>query len=361
MEHTLVEDSAKTKVTPPKFKVSKGFAGWLKKAGGSLVFSARRLNKVYTVGLDANDEVAFFERTYPEPMGLHVQGTTLLLADKFRIWRFENAVKPNTQHPFDGFDGIFVAETMFRTGLQDIHDIGFLKNGMIAFASSRMNCVGGTSSSYGIVPLWKPYFIKDLKYEDHCHLNGLAIEDGTVKYITALSDTDTFEGWRNVRADGGILMDVKSGEIVLDGLSMPHAPRLHKGDLWLINSGTGEIGKVDFKKKAFIPKVTISGFARGLSFVNDSGIICSSKLRESVSFQDLPLENKLKKEKTEDQCGLYVFDVKTGKIEHSIVSDNDTLEEIFDVVFVPGVKRIMLSGFYDQLSEQMITVAPVLQ
>lgn len=346
-------------VRPPQFKVSAGFAGWLKEAGGSLVFTARRLGKVFTVGLDGADEIAFFERSYPDPTGLSVNNGTLFMADKFRIWRFENALTPNTEHPFDGFDGVYVPEMMYRTGNQDCHEIGLLKNGMIAFASTRMNCVGGCAASHSIAPLWKPSFIPELVYEDRCHLNGLAFEDGAVKYVTALSQTNSFEGWRDVRADGGVLIDVGTGEIMLGDLSMPHSPRLHGGALWLVNSGTGEIGTVDRVNNIFTARAHIPGFARGLVFVGDTAVTTTSKLRESVSFQDLPLEDKLKQAKLKDECGIFVFDTISGDIVHSITIENDTIEEIYDVAFVPGIKHMMIGGLHDDLSEQMITIVPL--
>ncbi|MDG1020254.1 MAG: DUF4915 domain-containing protein [Emcibacteraceae bacterium] len=101
----------------------------MKEANGSLVFTARRLGKVFTVGLDDKDEVVFFERSYPDPSGLSLHNNTLLMADKYRIWRFENSLTPNTQHPFDGFDALYIPEMMYRTGNHDTHEIGLLKNG----------------------------------------------------------------------------------------------------------------------------------------------------------------------------------------------------------------------------------------
>ena len=50
----------KVNVSPPKFNISGRFENWLKEANGSLVFTARRLGKVYTVGLDDKDKVVFF-------------------------------------------------------------------------------------------------------------------------------------------------------------------------------------------------------------------------------------------------------------------------------------------------------------
>ena len=49
---------------------------------------------------------------------------------------------------------------------------------------------------------------------------------------------------------------------------------------------------------------------------------------------------------------------RLGDILHSITVENETIEEIYDVAFVPGVKHMMISGLNDDLSEQMITIAP---
>ncbi len=64
-------------------------------------------------------------------------------------------------------------------------------------------------------------------------------------YVSAVSRSDVADGWRERRRDGGVVIDVASGEIVASGLSMPHSPRLYDGRLWLLNSGTGEFGTVD--------------------------------------------------------------------------------------------------------------------
>ena len=70
------------------------------------------------------------------------------------------------------------------------------------------------------------------------------MEAGKPRYVTAISASDTIDGWRDRRAEGGIVMDVQSGEIICRGLSMPHSPRVHAGELWVLNSGTGELGVI---------------------------------------------------------------------------------------------------------------------
>ena len=142
-----------------------------------------------------------------------------------------------------------------------------------------------------------------LAAEDRCHLNGLAMEDGVPRYVTAVSKSNTVDGWRDRRSDGGIVVDVRSGEIVIGGLSMPHSPRLHRGKLWVLNSGTGEIGWIErgssaegatFHVLAFCP-----GFVRGLAFHGKHAFVGLSKPRYD-RFEGLALDRKLAEARAAD-------------------------------------------------------------
>ena len=75
--------------------------------------------------------------------------------------------------------------------------------------------------------------------------------DGTPAYATAVSVSDVADGWRDRRADGGVLIEIATGEIVASGLSMPHSPRVYRDKVWLLNAGTGEFGQIDPKTGAF--------------------------------------------------------------------------------------------------------------
>ena len=131
------------------------------------------------------------------------------------------------------------------TGELDAHDVGLLADGRIVFVNTLYNCLATASDRHSFAPLWKPPFISKIVKEDRCHLNGLAMADGVPRYVTAVSKSDTIDGWRDRRADGGIVIDVRYRQGVIGGLSMPHSPRLYGGKLWVLNSGTGELGWVD--------------------------------------------------------------------------------------------------------------------
>jgi uncharacterized protein (TIGR03032 family) len=66
--------------------------------------------------------------------------------------------------------------------------------------------------------------------------------DGEARYVTAISQSDVIDGWRERRRDGGCVIDIKTNEIIAKGLSMPHSPRWYQGKLWLLKSGEGEFG-----------------------------------------------------------------------------------------------------------------------
>ena len=59
--------------------------------------------------------------------------------------------------------------------------------------------------------LYRPKSIQQFAPGDHCHLNGLAVREGKIRYVTALGEINEAGGWRKNKRDGGILIDVQIG------------------------------------------------------------------------------------------------------------------------------------------------------
>ena len=131
--------------------------------------------------------------------------------------------------------------------------------------NTRFSCLCTLDPDFSFVPRWRPPFITALAAEDRCHLNGLAIVDGRPGYVTALGETDDAGGWRADKPRGGCLLDVSTGESIGRGLSMPHSPRWHDGQLWMLESGTGRLVLVDPATGRWHGVVELPGFARGLA------------------------------------------------------------------------------------------------
>lgn len=119
--------------------------------------------------------------------------------------------------------------------------------------NTLFSCLATTSERDSFIPLWKPPFISTLSPEDRCHLNGLGFREGEPRYVTGFSQTNEKEGWRQKRQDGGFVMDIQTNDILVQGLSMPHSPRWHDGQLWILNSGSGEFGYIGLDTQTFQP------------------------------------------------------------------------------------------------------------
>jgi uncharacterized protein (TIGR03032 family) len=336
---------------------SRHFPEWLASTGGSLAFTTYQAGKLFLIGLQPDGRLAIFERSFPRCMGLGVSrdGQSLVLATEFQIQRFDNILAPG-QTAEGGVDALYAPHAAWVTGDLDVHDIGFGEDGRPVFVNTLFSCIAEVSDGHSFRPLWKPGFISRLAAEDRCHLNGMAMADGRPTYATAVSRSDAADGWRDRRSGGGIVIDVASGEIVADGLAMPHSPRLHAGRLWLLNSGTGEFGHVDPAAGRFEPVAFCPGYARGLAFAGNHAVIGLSLARENRTFSGLPLEDALRRRDSDARCGLAVVDLASGDMT-GWVRIEGVVRELYDVAALPGVRRASAVGFKTDEVKRLISIA----
>ena len=270
----------------------------------------------------------------------------------YQLWRFENVLRPN-EVIHGQFDKCYVPRNAQTIGDLDIHELGIRKNGKVVFVNTKYSCLAELSQTHSFKAIWKPTFISKLAPEDRCHLNGLAMVDGEPKYVTAVCRSDSVDGWRDRRQDGGVVIDVQTDEIVCEGLSMPHSPRWHNGRLWVLNAGTGHLGWVDFEKKAFVPHASVPGFARGLSIIGNVAAVGLSKPRNQ-RFEGLQLDGELKKRDAEPWCGVQIISLANGDVLNWIRFEGD-ISEIFDIAFLPNVKNPMMIGLRTAEIRDLIT------
>lgn len=330
--------------TAPKmeFHGSRLFGSWLNSVQASLAFTTYQAGKVFLLGLQRNGQLSVFERSFDRPMGLGVGTGRFWMGALHQLWRFENFLGAGEAQ--DGFDALYVPVTGHTTGDIDIHDIHEDADGRPIFVATRFNCLATLSARGSFAEVWRPPFIDRLAAEDRCHLNGLAMDAGRPAYVTCLSRTNVFEGWRDRRRDGGVLLDVATGEVVAAGLSMPHSPRLRDGTLWMLQAGTGEFGRIDIASGRFEPLCFLPGFARGLAFIGEHAVIGLSRPRENRTFHGLALNERLEREGIGPQCAICVVNLRTGDIEHRL-SIEGVVEEIYDVAVLPKVIRPKMLGF----------------
>jgi uncharacterized protein (TIGR03032 family) len=275
-------------------------------------------------------------------MGLWSNGQTIWLSSLYQIWRLENTYAEGEIQ--DGFDRLYVPQVGYVTGDVDVHDMAVSADQRLVFVNTLFSCLATVSERYSFEPIWKPSFISRLAPEDRCHLNGLAMCEGRPRYVTACSQSDVVEGWRSARIGGGCVIDVDSNEIVCEGLSMPHSPRWHDGQLWLLDTGSGYLGRVNLKERRFEQVTFCPGYSRGLSFWGKYAIVGVSKCRQERTFAGLPLEENLKSRQGVATCGLLVIDTTTGDIVHWLRLEG-VIDELYDVAILPGIVRPKALGF----------------
>ncbi|TNY29952.1 TIGR03032 family protein [Thermomonas haemolytica] len=331
---------------------SRGLAGWLGQNRLSLAITSYQTGRIYLVGSDQQGRVSFFERIFERAMGVVGNAQRIYLGGLYQLWRFENILRPN-EVIHGQFDKCYVPRNAQTIGDLDIHELGIRKDGRVVFVNTKYSCLAELSPTHSFKAIWKPKFISKLAPEDRCHLNGLAMVDGEPKYVTAVCKSDSVDGWRERRRDGGVVIDVQTDEIVCEGLSMPHSPRWHNGKLWLLNAGTGQLGWVDFEKKAFVPHAFVPGFARGLSIIGNVAAVGLSKPRNQ-RFEGLQLDEELKKRDAEPWCGVQIVSLANGDVTNWIRFDGD-ITEIFDISFLPNVKHPMMIGLRTNEIRDLIT------
>jgi uncharacterized protein (TIGR03032 family) len=231
------------------------------------------------------------------------------------------------------YDTLYLPRATYFTGDLNIHDLAFGRDSLW-LVNTRFSCLASLSKDYSFIPRWQPRFISQLVPEDRCHLNGLAMVDGQPKFVTALGESNEVGGWRPNKATGGILIDVDSGETVIRGLSMPHSPCWHDRFLWILNSGAGELWRVNPHSGQHDVVCALPGFLRGLCCVGNYALVGLSQIREQHIFGGLPVQQRFERL----LCGVAVVDLRSGQLV-GMLEFTAGCQELYDVEFLPSVLR----------------------
>lgn len=309
--------------------------------GCSVAMTTYQAGKVLLLG-PHGDTLMQLPRNFHRPMGLAVAGHRMAVATQDEVVVLENAPALATTYPNkpNHYDAFFVPRASYYTGPLDLHDLAFVGETLWA-VNTIFSCLCHIDARHSFTPVWQPSFITALAPEDRCHLNGLALDaEGQPAYVTALGRTDTPKGWREDRLGGGIILHVPTGEVVLDGLAMPHSPRLYEGRLYFTLAATGAFCVADPEAGTYEVINQVPGFARGLAKTGEYVLIGHSKLRKKHMFGDLPIAQRA------PVAGFALLHLPTGAIAGS-VRYHTSCEEIYDIQVLDGVVRPGILGLHD--------------
>ena len=293
--------------------------------GCTLVFSTYQAGKVIFIRATSPKKIEQHALDFPRPMGLAVADQRIAVATREEVVVLTNtSAEESTESVIEGAEGNYVQEKTYFSGEVDTHDLAWGKDGLWAI-NTLLSSMALTDESSDFESQWRPPFIGDVVPEDRCHLNSMAMVDGRPEYVTAFGEVDTFEGWRENKVSGGIVMDVSSGEIVLEGLPMPHSPRVYDGKLYLLLSGTGELVCAEPETGRYEVVAQLPGFVRGMARYDDYLFVGLSKLRKTSStFAALPISEQAV------FSGIVVVSLSEGRIVEHLRYETG-VEEIYDV------------------------------
>jgi uncharacterized protein (TIGR03032 family) len=329
------------------------FPDLLHRLGASVLVTTYQAGKLVMVR-DEGDHLNTHFRTFQAPMGLALDGNRLAVGTTLQVWEYVDVPAVTAKlDPPGKHDACFLPRASHVTGNIQGHEMAWGEGGDLWVVNTRFSCLCTLDRSASFAPRWRPPFVTALEPTDRCHLNGLGMVDGRPRYVTALGETDEPAGWRANKADGGILMDVASGEVITRGLSMPHSPRWHGGMLWVCESGTGTLGFVHRESGRYRPIVELPGFTRGLDFAGGLAFVGLSQVRESAVFSGIPITERLAED--ERTCGVCVVELATGQVI-ALLRFESAVQEVFAVAVLPRRRWPALIHDDDTLLENSFVV-----
>lgn len=321
---------------------SPNFPGLLNRLGCTLMLSTYQAGKVVLISALNGQRLNQLPRTFKRAMGIAVQGNQkLAVATENEIIILANSPRLAQTYPAKPgvYDALFLPRATYYTGHLDMHDLHFGKEGLWGINTS-FSCLCKVDQDFSFNPVWKPHFIDKLSSEDRCHLNGLAMQDGMPQYVSALGSGNKMQSWRKNITKGGIIMHVPTNEIIIDGLAMPHAPRIYDGKLYTLLSARQELICIDTDKGTYDVVTKVPGFIRGMCKHGDFLFIGTSKLRKSsTTFKALEID------KEADKAGIVVVHLPSAKVVASMQWHN-SVDEIYDIQVLPDTRRANILNTY---------------
>lgn len=322
--------------------------------GCSIALSTYQAGKLVLISAKDRQSLSQLPRNFEKAMGVAEDPETerLAIACRNQVLVFRNSHQLAEFYPKSPqtYDALYMPRAAYHTGPLDIHDVHFDADGNLLAVNTLFSCIMKVDDLHNFTPVWKPEFIDKIAPEDRCHLNGLAMENGRPRYVTAFNQGNTPNSWRENITTTGIVIDVETNRILADGLAMPHSPTIINGELYVLMSATGELVRIDRETGQKETVVSMGGFVRGMSFVDDYLFIGVSKIREkSKTF------GKLVDAFSKNQAGIIIVHLPT-RSKIGAIHYQASVEEIYDVHMLRKKRKPNILNPMDPIHNDGVTL-----
>jgi len=321
------EDAGKLDPGLLRFRARGDFWGVLDRLEATLLVTREYEHLVVALTVQDGRPLATFFRL-PHPSGL-------VYDRERRVLHLASTRNPNQileLAPIAGQSTLVPVSARFFPGRTYLHDLALIGGVLHANAVGK-NLVVRVETTGGLTPAWWPRCVevsrRPLVERNHIQLNSIAAGENLAEsFFTASTDEigPRKPGDRNFPVDGrGVVFSGRTREPLARGLTRPHSARLHKGRLWVANSGYGEVGVVEDGRYRAVTR--LPGWTRGLAFASGIAFAGTSRVipRFSRYAPGLDLE--------ESRCALHALDVRSGKVLGSL--DWPEGNQIFAIDWAP--------------------------
>jgi uncharacterized protein (TIGR03032 family) len=242
------------------------------------------------------------------------------------IRRLDSAFSTSKERP------LIPVRSRFFPGCLYLHDLALINDTLLANAVGE-NAVVRVDSAGTYQRAWWPRCVevkgRPRFGQNYIQLNSIAAgKDLSHSFFSASTDRMAARrpGHLNFPVDKrGVIFSGATREPVAHGLTRPHSVRFFRSQLWVDNSGYGEVGPIHHG--AFTAATRLRGWTRGLCFC--AGIAFAGTSRVIPRFRRYAPGV----DPAASECGLHAIDPHSGKVLGSLIWPRGN--QVFGIDWLP--------------------------
>lgn len=267
---------------------------------------------------DSGPQVSYMALPHPSGITVNEDRRTIHIAstrNPNQIFDFQPATNAPTQEHVAGSSHagrpLVPVRSRFLPGRTYVHDLAII-DGVLHANAVGQNAIMRLPDCDAPSMVWWPAVIDhpdgpmlDCNY---LQLNSIAAGVSlTASFFSASTDTVSARrpGHRNFAVNRrGVIFSGATREPVVRGLTRPHSARFIRDQLWVDNSGYGEVGIIDGGR--YVPVMSLPGWTRGLHQAGPVAFVGTSQVLPRFRHYAPGLELAT------SVCGLHAVDIQRG-------------------------------------------------
>jgi uncharacterized protein (TIGR03032 family) len=325
--HQVVSQWHEASDVDPVLLQSRTRGSWweaLERAGLTLLVTREYEHLVMALCVrDGRPRVSYLHLPHPSGLAVDHQRKRIFVASTRNpnvVFEFApcTGVAPELQADASEVRPLLPTRARYLPGYLYTHDLALLGGQLYANAVG-LNVVVRLRDEGGFEPAWWPRCIDSPRGPrtecNYLQLNSIAAGPSLkASYFTASAAEPGRRrpGHLNFPVDRrGVVFSGATREVVGTGLTRPHSARLRHGEVWVANSGYGEVGRIVAGK--FEPVVRLDGWTRGLCFHGNVAFAGTSRV--------IPRYRRYAPGLDPNRCetGVHAVDLTTGSVVGSLL------------------------------------------